>query len=581
VKRPSEEGGGIDLEVLKPQTRERAMTDKNDAPRATMNRRQALSTLAFFGAAGLVAPSLLGRQSAFAAPPDKPTGQIIVGFSQEPTVFNPHLLHIEVDEGVYFAVFDTLFGVDPEGKFTPSLAAEVPTVENGGVSADGKTWKVKLRDDVKWHDGTPFTAEDVKFTLELMVDPDFRSWRRTGHEHVRNITVSSPTEISWEMDTAFAPYASILADTYIVPKHAFDGVADKNSAPFNNAPIGTGPFKWVSRVAGDNIQLEANPDYFGEGPYLEKVIYKYIPDLTVMYTQFKSGDIDVVGLQWITPDHYEEAKALEGKVVSVVPTATVESMTFNMGKPQFQDKAVREALYHAIDKQAIIDALYYGLPTPTESYMPQQSFYYNPDLPKHEYNMEKAAKLLDDAGWVKGEDGVRAKDGVRLAFTSSTTAGNHIREQVQQFLQQSFKDLGVELTISNLPPAVMWGEYWMMSQFDSVIVGINFLTGSDPDTSDYFMSTSSGAKGGNGQNTWQYANPEVDKLLKEGGTVFVPEERKNTYLKIQEIMRDDLPFLPLFQYATVRGAKQGVEGVKPNINNRIDTWNIKDWYWQS
>lgn len=550
------------------------MSDQNK-PLINTTRRQALGLLAL-GASGVVLSGIPGFSRAMAQDKDA-KGQLTVGFSQEPTVFNPHMPHIEVDEGIHFSIFDPLFYVDEKGAFVAALAAEVPTVENGGVSADGLNWKVKLRDGVKWHDGKPFTAEDVKFTLELLVDPNFRSWRKTGHEFVRDLTVVSPTEITWRMEKPFAPYPSILASTFITPKHLLGAEADRNTAAYNNAPIGTGPFKWKERVAGDYILLDANTEYFGDGPHIERLVYKYVPDLNVMYTQFKTGDIDVVGLQWITPDHYDEAKDLAGKVVNVVPGSTIESLSFNMERPQFKDAAVREALYAAIDKQSIIEALYYGLPTPTESYVPQQSFYYNPDLPKHEYSIEKANKLLDDAGWVPGADGVRAKDGVKLAFTCSTTAGNHIREQVQQYMQQSFKDIGVEMTISNLPPAVMWGDYWMLSKFDSVIVGLDFLTGPDPDTSDFFRSTSSGAKGGSGQNTWQFVNKDVDDLLAKGGSLFVPEERKAVYLKIQEIMRKELPLLPLFQYATVRGHKQGVENVTPNVNTRIDTWNVATW----
>ncbi|WP_421440249.1 peptide ABC transporter substrate-binding protein [Agrobacterium tumefaciens] len=550
------------------------MSDQNK-PLINTTRRQALGLLAL-GASGVVLSGLPGFSRAMAQ--DKAAkGQLTVGFSQEPTVFNPHMPHIEVDEGIHFSIFDPLFYVDEKGAFVAALAAEVPTVENGGISADGLNWKVKLRDDVKWHDGKPFTAEDVKFTLELLVDPNFRSWRKTGHEFVRDLTVVSPTEITWKMEKPFAPYPSILASTFITPKHLLGAEADRNTAAYNNAPVGTGAFKWKERVAGDYILLDANTDYFGDGPHIERLVYKYVPDLNVMYTQFKTGDIDVVGLQWITPDHYDEAKDLAGKVVNVVPGSTIESLSFNMERPQFKEPAVREALYAAIDKQSIIEALYYGLPTPTESYVPQQSFYYNPDLPKHEYSIEKAKKLLDDAGWAPGADGIRAKDGVKLAFTCSTTAGNHIREQVQQYMQQSFKDIGVEMTISNLPPAVMWGDYWMLSKFDSVIVGLDFLTGPDPDTSDFFRSTSSAAKGGSGQNTWQFVNKDVDDLLAKGGSLFVPEERKAVYLKVQEIMRKELPLLPLFQYAMVRGHKQGVENVKPNVNNRIDTWNVATW----
>src|SRR5215471_5785137 len=181
-------------------------------------RRDLLKLGLAAGAAGVMMPGRLGRSWA-AGPPSKPTGQVVIGFSQEPTVFNPHMLHIEVDEGVHWNLFSPLWGVSPEGKFTPYLATEVPTVENGGVSEDGLSWKVKLRNDVKWHDGQPFTADDVKYTLDLIVDPNFKTARKAGHDLVREITVVSPTEITWKMEKAYAPYHSIMAWTFMVPKH--------------------------------------------------------------------------------------------------------------------------------------------------------------------------------------------------------------------------------------------------------------------------------------------------------------------------------------------------------------------------
>lgn len=553
------------------------MTDKRKTDVGfNPSRRSALMMMGAAGASSLILPSMIGRDAAFAANASA-DGKLVLSFSQEPTVFNPFMPHIEVDEGVYYSVFDNLWDFDPKGDLFAVLAAEVPTVANGGISADGLSWKVKLKEGVKWHDGKPFTAEDVKFSLELSMQPNFRAYRTTGYKLMKDITVVSPTEISWTMTAPFAALAGILALTWMVPKHAFDGVADLNTAPFNNAPIGTGPFKWKERMAGDHIEFEANADYHMDGPHFKTLIIKYIPDLNVMYTQFKSGDIDVVGLQWVTPDHYAEAKTLPGKTVEIAGSGTFESFALNMMRPQFQELAVRQALYAAIDKSSIIDALYYGIPKPTETYMPQQSAYYNPDLPKHEYSIAKANKLLDDAGWKKGADGIREKGGVKLSFTNSTTAGNHLREQVQQFLQQSFKDIGVEMKISNLPPAVMWGEFWMKSQFDTVVVGLNMRLGADPDTSDYLMSTTSPARGGAGQNTFCYQSAEVDALLKKGAQTFVPEERKPIYQKIQELVRADLPFLPMFQYAVIKGSKASVTGPLPNVNNRIDSWNIRDW----
>lgn len=544
------------------------------------SRRQLLALGASAGTLAWLGPQAGWVKTAKAAtPPARPTGQAVIGLSQEPTVFHPLLLHIEVDEGVYFNLFSSLWRVDPAGAFQPDLAAAVPTVANGGISADGLNWRIKLRNNAKWHDGTPFTAEDLKFNIELIQNPAFLAARRAGHELVRDIKVVSPTEVTWRLERAYAPYPAILASTFLVPKHLLEKESDINKPDFVKHPVGTGAFKWVERVPGDHITLAAHEDYHGEGPHLEKLIIKYIPDLTVLYTQFQTGDIDYIGLQGITPDHYDEAKKLSGRKAVPVPQAFVESIAVNVALPVFKELAVREALYCGMDKKSIIEQIYYGLPTATESFLPRESWAFNPDLPRHEYDPDKAKKILDGAGWVPGPDGVRVKNGIRLEFTNSTTAGNHVREQAQQFLQQNWADIGVKMTISNLPPAVMWGDYWMQSKFESTMVGLDFMIGPDPDATDYFSSRSSAAKGGSGQNTTQYESAEVDGLLAEGAKTVDVEKRTVAYRKMQEAVRHDLPYLPIFQYAMVVGVKNKLEGLAPNINVEENCWNANTWYW--
>lgn len=539
-------------------------------------RRDALKFMGFAGAAGFIAPNLLGKP-AFATPGEPLSGRIIVGMSQEATVLHPLMMKIEVDDSIHFSMFDALFRVSPTGEIIPNLAVEVPSQANGGISEDGLEWRVKLRDDVKWHDGAPFSAEDVKFTLDLIVNPNFRSWRTAGHSLVKEITVVSPTELTWKMERAFAPYLSFLTETFIVPKHILESVEDPNVNAFTASPIGTGAFKFDARVPGDHIALTGNADYWGEGPYLESLVFKYIPDLTVLYTQFKSGDIDLLGRQYIMPDNYEEAKSLPDRVVELVPSPSIECIYLNLERPQFKELAVREAIYAAIDKEAIIDALYYGLHDPVESFMPRTSYYNKPDLPKHAFSLERAAKQLDDAGWLVGADGVRAKDGVRLAFKNSTTAGNYLREQMQQYIQQTLKEIGVEMVIENLPAAVIWGEFWVQSQFDTVLVGITYLVGSDPDVTNRFHSGAIPAQGGRGSNNSQYKNARVDELLDLGSRTFDPEVRKGIYDEVQVLVRADLPMLPIFSDNSARGWKAGIEGVVPNGNTRTESWQAAVW----
>ncbi|BBK38225.1 peptide ABC transporter substrate-binding protein [Allostella sp. ATCC 35155] len=562
------------------------MSNRHDVP-PTAPKGLLLPRRDFLGvavASGLAA-ALPGTATAWAqaGKPPKGTrkGQVTIGLSQEPTVMNPLRGRIEVDEGLHMNLFSSLWSIDPKGNLVPELAAEIPTVANGGLSEDGLTWKVKLRPGVTWHDGKPFTAEDVKFTIELIQNKDFPAGSRNGHSLVKDLKVISPTEISWKLERFYAPYFSIMAWTYIVPKHIIGAAADIKNSSFETKPIGTGPFKFVERRPGDYILLAANENYYGEGPYIERLIFKYIPDLIVLKTQFMTGAVDAVGIQGITPDNYEEVSKVKSVKLFRSPMPFVECIILNNERPYFKDPAVRQALYLSLDKETIIRDIYYGVHRPSETYLPPQSWAFNPDLPKQQYDPKAAMKLLDDAGWKPGSGGVREKNGVRLEFSNSTTAGNHLREQTQQFMQQSWQQIGVKLSIKNFPPAVMWGTYWRQSEFDTAMAGSVYTIGSDPDASDRLASWSIPAKTGTGSNTSQYSNPEVDALFKESVSLVDREKRKANYQKIQAMVRKDLPILPVFQYVQTEGTKTNIDGFAANVNYRSNHWNVRTWYWTS
>jgi peptide/nickel transport system substrate-binding protein len=557
-------------------------SEKGSPPRslslldAPLSRRKMMATTA-----ALLLPSIYATAEPRPLEGSQPKGRIIVGLSQEPTVFNPLMPGIEADHSVWFALFSTLWRVEPDGSFTPDLATEVPSLENGGISADGLQWKIKLRKGVKWHDGTEFAAEDVKFTLNLLNSPNFRARTRQGHNLVRNITINSPYEISWTMTRAYSPYLSLLTWTFIIPKHILSTAADANTAPFNSAPIGTGPFKWGNRIAGSGVTVEANAIYHGDGPYIARVIFNYVPDSNLLFTQFKTGSIDYAGYYGIPAQDFKEAKTLPDRVVVAPANSNIEGIVLNFGKPYFRDKVVRRALYSAMNKEAIVRLVYYGIPSATESFLPQTSWAFNPNLPKQVYDIVAANKLLDQTGWIRGSDGIRAKNGVRLAFLTATVSGNPQHEQVLQVIQQDWQKIGVAMTIKTMPAAVLFGDYYTKSQFDSLLVASTYGSGADPDSTARFSSSSIPIQGGNGINYSQYKNPEVDKLLQIAQASFNKSERKDVYLRIQSLIRDDLTFFPIDQQCPIEGRKAKLIGYRSNVNVLSNTWNIGSWYWET
>ena len=505
---------------------------------------------------------------------------VIVGMTQEPVNFNP-LLYVNsgTEEVPEACMFDALWDVNETGQFIPNLAARVPTYENGGISPDGLVWKIELKKGVKWQDGASFTAKDVEFTYKTIVRPDVAIRSRSGFDLIADFNILDEHNVEIILAKPYVPFAWAWQKMHIVPEHILSKVGDINTAAFNTNPIGTGPYKLVKRVAGSHMIYEKNPDYHRGAPAIDKVIHKFVPDQTVAYTQFKTGEIDVFGLHGVPPERFEESRKLADRDALETPAPWVEFVYFNCGKPQFQEKTVRQALYYAIDKEKWIKDIYYGLPPRTLSYLHPTHWAYNSNLKDPGYDPRRAADMLDGAGWKKGADGIREKNGVKLNFSMSTTAGSKAREQAEAMIQSNWKEIGVVMEIKNMPASVVWGEYTTNSHFDTLMVGWEPTVGMDPDYAARCHSKQIPVKYGTGSNYVQYENPDLDKLLDEGVLISDMEKRKDVYHKIQAILHEDVPFAPIFAYMFMYGKKSDLKGYKINPYVTDITWNIQDWSW--
>ncbi len=310
-------------------------------------------------------------------------------------------------------------------------------------------------------------------------------------------------------------------------------------------------------------------------------MFSYAPDSNILYAQFKTGQIDYAGYYGIASHYYQEATKLQDRQVYKTDFAQIEGIVLNYGNPLFQDKAVRQAMYFGLNKTALVDLVYYGIPTEAESFLPMSSWAFNPDLPKHVFDLAAANKVLDEAGWTKGADGVRTKGDLRLRFTIATVAGVPEREQILQLIQQDWQKIGIAMQIRTMPSAVVYGDYYTKSQFDCLLAASTYGTGADPDPTQRFSSTAIPVQGGSGANYYQYKNPEVDRLLQVGQTSFKREERKAAYYKIQSLIREDLAFLPICNPKPVEGTKAKLTGFRSNSNYQSNCWNVGSWRWKA
>ncbi|HET7410510.1 MAG TPA: peptide ABC transporter substrate-binding protein [Paracoccaceae bacterium] len=509
------------------------------------------------------------------------TDRIILGMIQEPVQFNPLLYVNGGTENIPEAcMFDALWDITDQGEFIPNLATEVPSRENGRISEDGRIWKIGLRPDVKWQDGQPFTARDVAFTYETIMNPAVAVRSRSGFDLIKNLKVVDDYDIEIELTTSYTPFLWAWQKMHIVPQHILKDVPDINTADFNSNPIGTGPYRLKSRTAGSHMVYEANGAYHRGAPKIPTFIHKFIPDQMVAYAQAKTGEIDFLALSGVPFDRWDEAAALADRTFMKVPQPWVQFIYFNCAKPQFRDPKVRKALYIATEMQKSIDDIYFGHYTRTFSYLHPSHWAYNDTLEEETPNPELAAKMLDEAGWKVGADGIREKDGDKMKFTMSTTSGNAARQGCQALFQQNWKAIGVDMEIKNMPASVVWGDYTTKSQFDTLLVGWAPLVGLDPDYTARCHSKYIPTKHGVGSNYVQYENPEVDRLLEKGVIQTDRDARRETYAEIQRILLEEVPFAPQAGYTVGWLRKAGLMGVKPSPYVIDAAWNVHEWYWQ-
>jgi peptide/nickel transport system substrate-binding protein len=492
---------------------------------------------------------------------------LIMGSIGDASNLIPMLASDSASHDIASLIFNGLVKYDKNLKLVGSLA------ESWEVSPDGLTITFKLRRGVKWQDGKEFTAEDVMFGYETIINPNTRTAYSGDFKEVQEAHVVDPYTFRVTYKRAFAPGLTSWGSLVVLPKHLLQG-QDINTAPFSRKPLGTGPFRLKEWKTGEKIVLEANPQYFEGRPYLDGIVYRIIPDLATMFLELKAGGIDYMGL---TPTQYKrqtESYKMRRDFRKFQYLAFAYTyLGYNLKDWKFQDARVRRAISHAIDKEEIIQGVQLGLGLiATGPYKPD-TLWYNPNVAQYPYDPEKAKKLLAEAGWRnEGKDGVLRKDGKPFEFMILTNQGNEARAKCAEIIQRRLANVGIAVKIRTVEWAAFINDFIDKKNFEAVILG--WTLGQDPDIYDIWHSSKVGPKE---LNFISYENKEVDSLLEKGRYTFDQKVRKACYDRIQEILAEEQPYTFLYvPYAlpVISARFEGVEPAPAGIGYNMYQWFV-------
>jgi peptide/nickel transport system substrate-binding protein len=438
--------------------------------------------------------------------------------------------------------------------------------ESWDVSKDGLVITFRLRKGVRWHDGQPFTAEDVLFTYRLTIDPKTPTAYAGDFLKVKKAEVLDSHTFRVTYDKPFAP-ALMSWGSSVMPKHLMEGT-DVTKSPLARHPIGTGPYRFKEWKTGQKIALVYNPDYFEGRPFIDGRVMRIIPDMATMFLELRARGIDQMGLTPLqytrqTENRYFRSHFRKYRYLSFSYTY----LGFNLQNPMFADRRVRQALAYAVNKEELIDGILLGLGKEATGPFKPGTWQYNADVKRYPYNPKKARELLAEAGWRDTDgDGILDRNGQRFEFELLVNQGNEVRAKTAEIVQRRLAETGISVKIRIIEWAAFIKEFINKRRFDAVILG--WTIPMDPDLYDVWHSSKTGPSE---LNFVTYRNAEVDALLEKGRGTFDRAERKLCYDRIQEILAEDQPYiflyvpdaLPIFN-ARIRGIEPAPIGIGYN-----------------
>ena len=498
--------------------------------------------------------------------------ELTIGDVQTIENLNPHLVSAVSLGSLSELTMAYLARYGADNRPVPELATVIPTQANGGISKDGLAITWHLRHGVKWSDGAPFDADDVVWTTNAINNPANNEIGRDGWDSITKIDEPDKFTVVFHLKKPYSGYlptfyGSAGANPCILPKHLLAQYPNINHVDYNTKPVGIGPFRYVEWVRDDHVTLEANPYYWRGQPKLKKIVYKFIPDRNTLFTQLQTGEVDL--WPYVPALYAERVKALPNVAASIKPGYLFNHVDFNTQHPGLNDPIVRRALRLATDRKTILDKLGHGVGILQENQMTPVSPWYAP-IPEVPFDIAQANKLLDADGWKMGADGVRAKNGVRLAFNFANGSGVPDIDQRIELLRSTWKQIGVTFTVQHYSQALFFGPYQsggilFNGKWDIVTFGWSQTPEGDlRATNDCALIPPAG------ENVTRLCDTALQGILNRESAAYDEAPRRAVITEGVKRISELVPYYVLYVQANVHGYTRAMSGWDPNSTTPFD-----------